>query len=129
MALSACSFSVQSDGLQDKLRVETVSVVFAEISSFERFNYRVADSESIRYSTDDTGLTKEKIASDFSAAPRRELIPSSRNGQRPVDVEIQLFSLTLVAGPNNLSGFWSFLFAYDLLLKATPAEVKGRLLK
>lgn len=158
VALSACSLTTQSDGLQDKLRVESVSVVLETSGSYP-FYYNLPEEESVRFSTGDTGLTKNKIASDFSTALRRELIPASRNGQRPVDVKIQILRLSLLTGSNNWTELVSILFvqdretgemlvdkeevyvcdcyektqnivqAYDFLLKGTPAEVKRRLLK
>ena len=101
VALAGCAKAPQIDSIDESLRVASLDVVVPETSKHGDFNW-APGGIARTFPPDKVGLTKNMISSDFATGLRREIIPASANGQRAVNVLIEIYNLNL-RGPEGFS--------------------------
>lgn len=100
--LSACAPAPQVTSLNQSLRVNSINVIIPVKSKHGKINWAHGGHKN-EFPPEHIGLSKSKIISDFTAVLRREIIPATRNGQRSVNVQIEIYNMYLRAPTNMVS--------------------------
>ena len=98
-ALSACAPAPQIASVNQSLRVNSINVIIPVKSKHGKINWAHGGHDN-QFPPERIGLSKSKIRSDFSAVLRREIIPATKNGQRVVNVQIEIYNMSL-RGPGH----------------------------
>lgn len=116
VALSACApVPLQTDSVTESWRVNSINVVVSD----KEDDFFKSIGSPLRVFPQNIGLTQSRIASDFSSALRREIIPASKQGKRSVDVVIQITSISLL---NNSLKFGTMVTAYMYVTDEVSGE-------
>ena len=121
LLLCTCTGDPVAADLDQDLRVESVRVTVPTDSKYSAPKLTVGRAQY--FPSPEVGLTRAKVARDFTDTATRALVPASRSGSRPVNVEVEIYHLFLRAAPRRPENATVVVGVMDVFDSRTNASV------
>ena len=121
LLLSACMGEHIANSLGQDLRVASVRVTVPKDSKHNAPKLSIGRAQS--FPSPEIGLTRARVARDFTETATRVLVPASRSGSQPVNVQVEVYHLELRGTPRRPENATVVVGVMDVFDARTNASV------